>query len=114
MNLSRRINLNAVRKKLNHTFLVQQRQAGIPDILEGQHANTTRTAGKSRIHPFRLDNDIGVKGLIRIGDFMKMVNANPAIDLFKLAALCGRVYPGGAAEVLDLVRRIRTGEPLTL
>jgi hypothetical protein len=47
-------------------------------------------------------------------DFLTIVQVNPTIDLPKLAKLGERVYPGGGKEVLDLVRRIRDGEPLTL
>jgi hypothetical protein len=47
-------------------------------------------------------------------DFAGMVGANPKIDLAKLSNLAGRIYPRGRAEALDLVRRIRVGEPITL
>jgi len=47
-------------------------------------------------------------------DFGRIVQANPEIVLAKLAKLGERIYPGGGREVLDLVRRIRDGEPLTL
>jgi len=47
-------------------------------------------------------------------DFARMVQVNEVIDLTKLAKLGERVYPGGGAEVLDLVRRIQTGESLSL
>jgi hypothetical protein len=47
-------------------------------------------------------------------DFLGMVEVNPLIDLAKLAKLGERVYPGGGTEILELVRRIRAGEPLTL
>jgi hypothetical protein len=47
-------------------------------------------------------------------DFARMVQANPAIDHAKLAKLGERVCPGGGKEILELVRRIRDGEPLTL
>jgi hypothetical protein len=47
-------------------------------------------------------------------DFLTIVQVNPEIDLAKLAKLGERVYPGGGKEVLDLVRRVRDGEPLTL
>jgi hypothetical protein len=51
------------------------------------------------------------KKIFDVGDFARMVKANPVIDLAKLGE---RVYPGGGGEVLDLVRRIRTGGSLTL
>jgi hypothetical protein len=47
-------------------------------------------------------------------DFGRMVLSNPAIDLEKLAGLGELVYPGGGAEVLELVRRVRAGEKLHL
>jgi hypothetical protein len=47
-------------------------------------------------------------------DFAGMVGANPTFDLAKLRSLGERVYPGGGNEALELVRRIRAGEPLTL
>ncbi len=47
-------------------------------------------------------------------DFARIVQANPIIDLAKLAKLGARVYSGGGKEVLELVRRIRDGEPMTL
>ncbi len=43
-----------------------------------------------------------------------MVQVNKVINLPKLAKLGECVYPGGGGKVLDLVRRIRTGESLTL
>ena len=49
-----------------------------------------------------------------IGDFIRMVKANPVIDLTMLAKLGERVYASGGAEAVDLVRRIRAGEPITL
>jgi hypothetical protein len=47
-------------------------------------------------------------------DFARIVQVNKVIDLAKLAKLGERVYRGGGKEILDLVRRIRDGEPLTL
>jgi hypothetical protein len=47
-------------------------------------------------------------------DFARIVQANPIIGLAKLANFGERVYPHGGTEVLDLVRRIRDGDPLTL
>jgi hypothetical protein len=47
-------------------------------------------------------------------DFARMVQVNKVIDLAKLAKLGERVSPGGGKEVLELVRRVRDGEPLTL
>jgi hypothetical protein len=47
-------------------------------------------------------------------DFARMVQVNKVIDLPKLSKLGERVYSGGGKEVLELVRRVRTGETLTL
>jgi hypothetical protein len=47
-------------------------------------------------------------------DFAGITQANPVIDLGALAKLGERVYRGGGKEILDLVRRIRDGEPLML
>jgi hypothetical protein len=49
-----------------------------------------------------------------VTDFLSIVQVNPIVDLLKLAKLGERVYRGGGKEVLELVRRIRDGEPLTL
>jgi hypothetical protein len=49
-----------------------------------------------------------------VSDFLTIVQVNPTIDLNKLAKLGERVYPGGGKEALELVRKIRDGEPLTL
>lgn len=54
------------------------------------------------------------KKLMDAADFLRIVEVNPAIDLAKLANLGERVYPGGGAEVLDMVRRVRAGEMLQL
>jgi hypothetical protein len=47
-------------------------------------------------------------------DFLTMVEANPDIDLEKLAELGNLVYPSGGAEVVEMVRRARAGEKLNL
>jgi hypothetical protein len=47
-------------------------------------------------------------------DFMYMVDANPGIDLEKLAKLGEFVYPGGGQEIVEMVRRVRAGEKLLL
>lgn len=47
-------------------------------------------------------------------DFMHMVKSNPDIDSTTLAELGELVYPGGGAEVLELVRKTRAGEKLNL
>jgi len=47
-------------------------------------------------------------------DFAWIVEANPDIDMGKLAQLGERVYPGGRKEIVEMVRRIRAGEGLEL
>jgi hypothetical protein len=47
-------------------------------------------------------------------DFIAMVEANAEADSEKLADLGELVYPGGGAEVIELVRRARAGEKLNL
>jgi hypothetical protein len=47
-------------------------------------------------------------------DFAWIVEANPVIDLTKLAQLGERVYPGGGREIVEMVRRVRAGERLEL
>ena len=47
-------------------------------------------------------------------DFLTMIEANPTIDLEKLSELGDLVYPGGGAEVVEMVRRARAGEKLNL
>jgi hypothetical protein len=47
-------------------------------------------------------------------DFGRIVVANPVIDLTKLAKLGERVYPGGGKEIIEMVRRVRSGEKLDL
>jgi hypothetical protein len=48
------------------------------------------------------------------GDFIRMVRANPAIDLENLHALGQLVYNGGGDEIVEMVRKVRAGEKLTL
>lgn len=47
-------------------------------------------------------------------DFLAMIGANPEIDMKKLSEFGDLVYPGGGAEVVELVRRARSGEKLNL
>jgi hypothetical protein len=54
------------------------------------------------------------KKLFDAGDFIRIVKANPDIDLKKLHALGQLVYNGGGAEVVEMVRRVRAGEKLLL
>jgi hypothetical protein len=48
------------------------------------------------------------------GDFIRIVKANPNIDLVKLHALGQLVYNGGGDEIVEKVRQVRAGEMLTL
>ena len=48
------------------------------------------------------------------GDFIRIVKANPDIDLEKLHALGQLVYNGGGAEIVEKVRQVRTGERMRL
>ncbi|MBY0525999.1 MAG: hypothetical protein K2R98_21575 [Gemmataceae bacterium] len=45
-------------------------------------------------------------------DFLAIIDANKEIDLAKLSELGDRVYLGGGAEVVELVRQARAGEKL--
>jgi hypothetical protein len=54
------------------------------------------------------------KKLFDAGDFIRMVKTNSQIDLDKLAKLGELVYPGGEKEILEMVRRVRSGEGLIL
>jgi hypothetical protein len=48
------------------------------------------------------------------GDFIRMVKVNPDIDLVKLHALGQLLYDGGGDEIVEMVRKVRAGEKLTL
>jgi hypothetical protein len=48
------------------------------------------------------------------GDFIRVVRANPDIDLEKLHLLGQLVYNGGGAEIVEKVRQVRAGETLRL
>src|SRR5205823_8288055 len=52
--------------------------------------------------------------LLDAHDFMKMVEANPGIDLKTLNELGDLVYSGGGKEIVEMVRRVRAGEILHL
>ncbi len=54
------------------------------------------------------------KKLIDASDFIKMVKANPDIDLELLAELGELVYSGGGKEIAELVRKVRAGERLQI
>jgi len=48
------------------------------------------------------------------GDFIRIVKVNPDIDLTKLHTLGELVYNGGGDEIVEMVRKVRAGEKLTL
>jgi hypothetical protein len=64
--------------------------------------------------PMVSPNRDDAKKLIDAHDFIMIVRANPEIDSDRLSELGDLVYPGGGKELLDLVRRVRTGETLIL
>jgi hypothetical protein len=45
---------------------------------------------------------------------MCIIKSNPEIDLRQLAIFGDVVYNGGGAEILEMVRKVRVGEKLTL
>ena len=47
-------------------------------------------------------------------DFMRMIKSNPVTDGKLLEELGEMVSPGGGEEILELVRRVRTGEKLDI
>jgi hypothetical protein len=64
--------------------------------------------------PMVSPNREDVKKVIDSTDFIRIVRANPEIDLDKLAELGDLVYGGGGKDILDLVKRVRAGETLIL
>jgi hypothetical protein len=72
MNQAGRFNLDTFRKKLNDTLLIHQCESRIPHIHDRHRLNGGISAGQPGIHPFGLDDDIGVKRLVRTGDFVKI------------------------------------------
>lgn len=54
------------------------------------------------------------KKYIDAGDFIRIINVNPDIDLETLAELGDLVYPGGGKEIVEKVRQVRAGERLQL
>lgn len=48
------------------------------------------------------------------GDFIRIVRANPDIDLEKLHALGQLIHTGGGDELVENVRKVRAGEKLIL
>jgi len=56
----------------------------------------------------------GAKKHLDAHDFITMIEANPEIDLEKLAQLGELVYPGGGKELFDKVRQVRNHEKLIL
>jgi hypothetical protein len=59
---------------------------------------------------YRADED----KLIDAHDFIRMVKHNAELDREKLAAIASLLYPDGGKDVLVLVRRVLSGEPLHL
>jgi hypothetical protein len=47
-------------------------------------------------------------------DFRQMIEANPDLDLDRLAELGNLIYPVGGQDLLEMVRRVRAGEKLLL
>jgi hypothetical protein len=47
-------------------------------------------------------------------DFMYIIDSNPDIDLRQLAAFGDLIYNGGGAEIVEMVRKVRAGEKLTI
>ncbi len=47
-------------------------------------------------------------------DFIRMVKANPDVDLGKITELGSLIYPDGGKDVLEMVQKVRAGESLTL
>jgi hypothetical protein len=64
--------------------------------------------------PMTSRNRDQAKKLVDIHDFIVMVRANAEIDLDRLAQLGEMVYAGGGDEVLEFVRKTRTGEQLVV
>src|SRR5215470_11101656 len=64
--------------------------------------------------PMISPNRDDAKKLVDAHDFIMIVRANPEIDLHKLSDLGDLVYPGGGKEVMELVRRVRSGATMIL
>jgi hypothetical protein len=47
-------------------------------------------------------------------DFVRMVKVNPDLNQTKLTELGELVYGGGGADLLEMIRKVRAGEPLIL
>ncbi len=48
------------------------------------------------------------------GDFIRIVQSNPDLDLKEVASLCELIYEGAGAEAVTKVERLRAGEKLNL
>lgn len=48
------------------------------------------------------------------GDFIRIVECNPDLDLKEVASLCELIYEGAGAEAVTKVKRLRAGEKLNL
>ena len=62
------------------------------------------------LSPYRSDD----KKLYDAGDFIRMVQANPAIDEESLLELGEFIYEGGGKSILEMIRKVRAGEKLVL
>jgi hypothetical protein len=59
-------------------------------------------------------NRADYKKYMDAGDFIRVLNVNPDIDLAKLAELGDLVYPGGGKEIVEKVHQVRAGQKLVL
>ncbi|MBI5369033.1 MAG: hypothetical protein HZA54_18505 [Planctomycetes bacterium] len=94
-----------LRQVFERTVMVRMggRRIPVPDLEMAAAMKYAAMIGVSRKRA-----DKGQDGV----DFMRLVEANPALDLAKLAGLGELVYAGGGAELRRLVGAIRKGEPL--
>jgi len=91
--------------KHTHTIVAEGQSYRIPSL---EMALAMKFAPMISLH--RKDAD----KLLDAHDFMYMIDANPDIDLEKLAQLGELVYPGGGQEIVEKVRQVRAGEKLKL
>jgi hypothetical protein len=88
-----------------HTIAAEGQTYGIPSL---EMALAMKFAPMISLH--RKDAD----KLLDAHDFVYMVQANPEIDIEKLAQLGDLVDPGGGPEIVEKVRQVRAGEKLKL
>ncbi len=88
---------NSVRVKL------EGQPARIPDL---EMAAATKFAAMVGVYRKAADKHMDA------GDFIRILEANPKLDVARLARLCDLVYAGGGAEVRGLVDAVRQGKPL--